>query len=222
MHLANSDLPVYIDEPGIWVSRDRPFLAGSPDGVPQARSSPGARACASIYEAYAVAPDGGYLCRRSLIEIKTPYKLRKREMDGDFYPQAKLPCGRRVRIPLSWTGRGTRGRVPTPLGPDPGEHSRGSLSGTDPRTPGLMGLGSCYFIVLAPTGYHVQVEPYDAAYVNTCLIPALEQFCVGMSSPQNMAHDGTRTSSPPSRSGTRSASRIPGQPPPSPFPSRGG
>lgn len=25
------DLPVFVDEPGIWVSTDRPYLAGSPD-----------------------------------------------------------------------------------------------------------------------------------------------------------------------------------------------
>lgn len=28
-----ADLPVYIDEPGIWLCRDKPYLAGSPDNL---------------------------------------------------------------------------------------------------------------------------------------------------------------------------------------------
>lgn len=33
MHLPTADLPVFVDEPGIWLSSDHPYLAGSPDGV---------------------------------------------------------------------------------------------------------------------------------------------------------------------------------------------
>lgn len=32
-HSDRPDLPTYIDEPGIWLSAEYPFLAGSPDGV---------------------------------------------------------------------------------------------------------------------------------------------------------------------------------------------
>jgi len=30
---VNPDLPVFIDEPGIWLSAEHPFLAGSPDNA---------------------------------------------------------------------------------------------------------------------------------------------------------------------------------------------
>lgn len=41
----------------------------------------------------------------------------------------------------------------------------------------MMGMGQCYFVVLSPTGYHVQIEPFDPDYCNERLFPALERFC---------------------------------------------
>lgn len=41
----------------------------------------------------------------------------------------------------------------------------------------MMGLGLCYFVVLSPTGYQVQVEPLDVAYCRNSLFPTLERFC---------------------------------------------
>lgn len=99
-----ADLPVFIDEPGIWLCSERPYLAGSPDGV--------------IYETLGMNSEGAYQCRRSLIEIKpdassqkkkggrgsnsTPYKLRQREENGEFYPLTKQSNGRRTHIPASY------------------------------------------------------------------------------------------------------------------------
>ena len=59
-----------------------------------------------LYETLAVSPDGGtYACRRSLIEIKTPWKLRQRPTGGEFYPYSRQSNGRRVRIPSYYYDR---------------------------------------------------------------------------------------------------------------------
>lgn len=89
-HAARPDLPVYIDEPGIWVSSQYPFLGGSPDGV-----------CYVCVDAHPL-PDGTgvfYRCERWLIEIKTPYKLRNRAHGGEFYPMHRQRNGLRCAIP---------------------------------------------------------------------------------------------------------------------------
>ena len=45
-----------------------------------------------------------------------------------------------------------------------------------PNAPWMMCLGRCYFVVLTPTGYHIQIEPYDPSYTEASLIPCLERF----------------------------------------------
>lgn len=50
-------------------------------------------------------PSGGgtyYRCRRSLLEIKTPYKLRNRMHGGDFYPSHRQRNGQKNHIPGSY------------------------------------------------------------------------------------------------------------------------
>ena len=126
------DLPIFIDEPGIWLSSQHPFLAGehatmlygglctapmefctrhwmlvvwtgttSPSGV-----------CVPLYPDRPSKPlenkDGVYYrCRRSLIEIKTPWKLRLRPVGGEFYPASRAPqCAMQCPVPVSskkWT-----------------------------------------------------------------------------------------------------------------------
>ena len=59
---TRSPQTIFIDEPGIWLSAQHPFLAGSPDGIVY-----------ECLEAHPISSDGGtyYRCRRSLLEIKT-------------------------------------------------------------------------------------------------------------------------------------------------------
>ena len=60
-HGEAPDLPIYIDTPGIWISKAYPFLGGSPDGVVY-----------ETLESYPMGEPGGatfYRCRRSLLEI---------------------------------------------------------------------------------------------------------------------------------------------------------
>ena len=93
----------------------------------------------------------------------TPYKLRNRESDGEFYTPTKLPNGRRVRIPLSYYDQIRPGR------PSGRARTQGNMY--------MMGLGQCYFVVLSPSGYHVQIEPLDLSYCEGSLFPSLERFC---------------------------------------------
>ena len=69
---------VFLEEPGSWIPMDRPYVAGSPDGV--------------LYECYSCDDDvnGPFYCRRRLIEIKTPYNLRVRAEGDDFYPTSPI------------------------------------------------------------------------------------------------------------------------------------
>jgi hypothetical protein len=142
-HTNNPDLPLFLDEPGIWLSGEHPYLAGSPDGI--------------VYETIEVLDmDPGreafyYRCRRSLVEIKTPYKLRMRPVGGEFYPLCRQQNGRRTHIPCSYY-----------------DQIQGNMH--------IMGLGLCYFVVLAPTGYHVIVEPYDPIYTCQSLLPSLHRY----------------------------------------------
>ena len=142
-HTNNPDLPVFLDEPGIWLSAEHPYLAGSPDGV--------------VYETIEVLDmdRGGkalyYRCRRSLVEIKTPYKLRTRQSGGEFYPSYRQRNGRKTNIPCAYY-----------------DQIQGNMH--------IMGLGLCYFVVLAPTGYHVIVEPYDPIYTCQSLLPSLHRY----------------------------------------------
>ena len=114
-----------------------------------------------IYETLAATPDGSvYLCRRSLIEIKTPYKLRKRQPGEPFYPMTTLSTtGRQVAIPLAYY-----------------DQIQGNMR--------MMGLGLCYFVVLSPSGYQVQVEPLDLVYTDRSLFPSLDRFCNAMLDPR--------------------------------------
>ena len=141
LHADRPDLPIHIDEPGIWLSADYPFLAGSPDGV--------------VYETVDACPlEGGgmyYRCRRSLLEIKTPWKLRGRNPGGDFYPPCHQKNGRHNSIPCAYY-----------------DQVMGNSF--------LMGLGFVYFVVLSPSGYQVTVEPYDPVYVTQSLLPTLIEF----------------------------------------------
>ena len=141
-HADRPDLPIFIDEPGIWLSAQYPFLAGSPDGV--------------LYETVDARPieNGGgmyYRCRRSLVEIKTPWKLRNRVAGAEFYPPCHQRNGRQNCIPCAYYDQ---------------------IQGNAP----LMGLGFVYFIVLSPSGFHVIVEPYDPVYVTQSLLPNLLDF----------------------------------------------
>lgn len=80
-------------------------------------------------------------------------KLRKRVTDGEFYPVQRIAFNnRRMRIPASYY-----------------DQIQGNMA--------MMGLGLCYFVVLSPTGYHVQIEPYDEAYCHSSLFPCLDRFC---------------------------------------------
>jgi hypothetical protein len=58
-HAERTDLPIYVDSPGIWISKAFPFLGGSPDGVVY-----------ETLEAHPMGDDGAvyYRCRRSLLE----------------------------------------------------------------------------------------------------------------------------------------------------------
>lgn len=145
-HSPHHDLPILIEEPGIWISADRPHLAGSPDGV--------------CNECIAVTPmDGGgvvYHCCRSLIEIKTPFKLRHREPNGEFYPLTKQHNQRCCRIPASYY-----------------DQIMGNMW--------MMGLSQCYFVVLTPSGFQVIVEPLDVEYCTHRLVPTLDGFFRGTS-----------------------------------------
>lgn len=148
-HTAASGLPVYIDEPGIWLCCDCPWLAGSPDGC--------------LYETLGLEDDATrgvrrYRCQRSLIEIKTPYKLRKRERGGDFYPMTRQLNHRCTPIPAAYY-----------------DQIAGNMF--------MMGMGQCYFVVLSPTGFQVVLEPLDAIYCSQILFPALERFCLGANAP---------------------------------------
>jgi hypothetical protein len=142
-HAAHPDLPMYLDEPGIWLCSEHPYLAGSPDGV--------------LYETIAVLEMGEGLqaqyfrCRRSLIEIKTPYKLRTRDLGAEFYASYRQRNGRNTRIPCAYY-----------------DQIQGNMH--------IMGLGYCYFIVLAPTGYQVILEPYDPIYTCQSLLPSLQRY----------------------------------------------
>lgn len=88
-HAEHPELPIYLDEPGIWLSAEHPFLAGSPNHAAAVLL----HRCDSdgvVYECLEARPvgeSGGmyYRCRRSLLEIKTPWKLRTRVPGGDFY-----------------------------------------------------------------------------------------------------------------------------------------
>lgn len=92
-------------------------------------------------EAHPIEPSGVYYrCRRSLIEIKTPWKLRARAAGTDFYPLCHQKNGRCNPIPCSYY-----------------DQIQGNAY--------LMGLGYIYFVVLSPSGIQVTVEPYDPVYV---------------------------------------------------------
>ena len=110
-----------------------------------------------LYETIAVLEMGEGLhaqyfrCRRSLIEIKTPYKLRTRELGTDFYTSYRQRNGRNTNIPCAYY-----------------DQIQGNMH--------IMGLGYCYFIVLAPTGYQVILEPYDPIYTCQSLLPSLQRY----------------------------------------------
>lgn len=188
IHSPHADLPVLIEEPGIWISSERPYLAGSPDGV--------------INECFAVtALDTGgavYHCRRSLIEIKdgrpfsingrprvpTPFKLRKREVHGEFYPLTQQLNNRCTRIPASYSCD----RSPPIKRAIAWSHydqitgnmwTRRTLFWHRVRLGAMMGLGQCYFVVLTPSGFQVILEPLDVAYCTQHLVPALDRFFRG-------------------------------------------
>lgn len=144
VHAESPDLPIFIDTPGIWINKSYPFLGGSPDGV--------------VYEtldSYPMpAPGGGatfYRCRRSLLEIKTPFKLRKRERGGDFYPRHRQRNGVTNCVPGSYY-----------------DQIMGNCH--------IMGLSQVFFAVLAPTGLQIQKIPYDGLYVTQHLLPSLVDF----------------------------------------------
>ena len=141
-HAEHPDLPIYVDEPGIWLCAQYPFLAGSPDGMVY-----------ETVEAKTLDNDGGmyYRCRRSLLEIKTPWKLRNRAPGGDFYPLCHQKNGRHNCIPCSYYDQVTGNAW-------------------------LMGLSVVYFVVLSPSGFQVSVEPYDPVYMTQSLLPALLDF----------------------------------------------
>ena len=95
------------DEPGIWICAQYPFLAGSPN--------PSIHECQNrllgcdgvVYEtleSQKVANGQGILfrCRRSLLEIKTPFKLRNRTHGGEFYSVVRQSNGKKNRIPSSY------------------------------------------------------------------------------------------------------------------------
>ena len=163
----------HVDEPGIWVGAERPYLAGSPDGV--------------LYETLEPLPGGWYRCERSLIEIKTPYKLRVRPRGAAFYPPVGLPDGREAPIPLAYY-----------------DQIQGNMR--------MMGLGRCYFVVLSPTGYQVQTEPLDEAYTDASLFPALDHFfrCAGRAAPGHPPRHRTVLPALEERDGLPSEDRRPG------------
>ena len=116
LHRRTRSPPIRANEiggvPGIWLSAQHPFLAGSPDGV--------------LYETVEARPieHGGvyYRCRRSLIEIKTPWKLRTRAPGADFYPPCHQKNGRYNAIPCSYYGMGHAALGPCPASrPNPGK-----------------------------------------------------------------------------------------------------
>lgn len=118
------------------------LATGSPDGV--------------VYETVEARPiekNGGmyYRCRRSLLEIKTPWKLRNRPTGADFYPPCHQKNGRQNCIPCPYY-----------------DQIMGNAW--------LMGLSFVYFVVLSPSGFQVTVEPYDPVYVTQSLLPSLLEF----------------------------------------------
>lgn len=126
--------PVLIDEPGCWVPSEYPYLAGSPDGV--------------YYEVVTAATADAFLCRRVLIEIKTPWKLRNRKTGEKFYPQETHCSGVVNTVPATYYAQ-----------------IQGNMH--------LMGMQYCLFMVLSPSGYQISEVPYDATFCERFLMPSL-------------------------------------------------
>lgn len=164
-HADHPDLPIFVDEPGIWVSALYPYLGGSPDGI-----------CYETLDAIPVASGGGtyYRCRRSLLEIKTPYKLRTRLHGGDFYPPHRQRNGQKNNIPGSYYDQVMGNCFLMGCGQAIVRmHCMRFPSGLCGRLP-VRGL--VYFVCLSPTGYHVQAVDYDPVYVTQQLLPSLVDF----------------------------------------------
>ena len=131
-------IALMIDEPGSWIPSHMPYTAGSPDGI--------------LYECVDAFDDGNaLLCRRILIEIKTPYKLRTRKCGGDFYPMETMLHGVHIKIPGSYW-----------------DQVQGNCY--------LMGMACILFVVMSPTGYQILTMPYDKEYCQSFLIPKISNF----------------------------------------------
>lgn len=109
-----------------------------------------------------------YRCRRALLEIKTPYKLRNRQPGGGFYPESTQGNGRVNHIPPSYYRQAPMGSVslvPSGFGCD---QIQGNCW--------LLGLATIYFLVLTPTGFQVSIDTYDPTYTTQSLVPSLVHF----------------------------------------------
>lgn len=140
----------------IWLSVEYPFIAGSPiQSVVWRPATPRLVGDGVVYETLEVfeLPDGVlyYRCRRALLEIKTPFKLRNRQIGGSFYPESTQGNGRVNHIPPAYY-----------------DQVQGNCW--------LLGLETIYFLVLTPSGFQVSVDTYDPTYTTQSLVPSLVNF----------------------------------------------
>jgi hypothetical protein len=74
---------VLVEDRGIWIPSDLPYVGGSPDGI--------------VYQIECIEEANGQYevlrCSRCLLEIKTPWKVRNRKPGDDFYPHIEVPLG---------------------------------------------------------------------------------------------------------------------------------
>lgn len=77
------DDQVLVEDRGIWIPSDLPYVGGSPDGI--------------VYQVESVVEANSdyevLQCSRCLLEIKTPWKVRDRKPGEPFYPHIEVPQG---------------------------------------------------------------------------------------------------------------------------------
>ena len=72
---------VLVEDRGIWIPADLPYVGGSPDGI--------------VYQVECIEEANDEFevlrCSRCLLEIKTPWKVRDRKVGEPFYPRIEVP-----------------------------------------------------------------------------------------------------------------------------------
>ena len=134
-----------------------------------------------IYETVGMTEENGvtvFHCLRSLIEIKTPWKLRNRAVGEDFYPITRQLNNRVTPIPgsyydqISETGvcKKKCGKRLYAKHVYDGSRSMLFCRFDSHRIP-------CEDGALSTTTHRLILEPVDDAYCTQRLFPSLERFC---------------------------------------------